>query len=535
MRHADYVRNFEWLLRLLAERGHSVHLAFERGGRNADLAERLVATSNGSISFGFAPVRWDIWQPLSETLGRSIDYLRYRSPVYREATYLRERATRDVPPIVVRLSHWRLGVRVLDRLLRAWERAIPPLPELSCFMESQACDLLMVTPLVSEQSQHSFARSARAAGRPVVLAVHSWDNLTNKGLIRETPDQTYVWNDIQRREAVELHGLPPESVIAVGAHSFDHWFAWTPSRDRVTFCAEMGLDPAQPFLLYVGSSLQIAPDERPFILRWLEAVRSDPVVARDLGILIRPHPYAGRTWRTNPFEGLTNVTIFPRHGAEPRSESRRADYYDSIYHAAAVVGLNTSALVEAAIVGRRTYTVVLHDLGNTQAGTLHFHYLLADNGGPLVPARSLEEHVEHLREALDAPPQDDEWRRSFLTSFVRPRGLDRAAAPLFAEDLERFHAAFAASPAPTRTSLLTALLRPLAWLLYVRAYGLPSAERIRLGNERPRRKSLRRRGRARLRRFTRRPGKRFRRAARNVSPRRLQRRVRKRLKAFARG
>ena len=40
MRHGGYVRNFEWVLRLLAERGHRVELGFERA-RAAGMAERI--------------------------------------------------------------------------------------------------------------------------------------------------------------------------------------------------------------------------------------------------------------------------------------------------------------------------------------------------------------------------------------------------------------------------------------------------------------------------------------------------------------
>ena len=34
------------------------------------------------------------------------------------------------------------------------------------------------------------------------LPVLSWDNLTNKGLIRVQPDQVFVWNEAQKAEAV---------------------------------------------------------------------------------------------------------------------------------------------------------------------------------------------------------------------------------------------------------------------------------------------------------------------------------------------
>ncbi len=102
-----------------------------------------------------------------------------------------------------------------------------------------------------------------------------------------------------------------------------------------------------------------------------------------------------------------------------------------------MVGANTTALIDAAIVGRRTFSIVLPELRGAQEETLHFHYLLPEHGGALTVAHSVEEHVEQLRALLAAPDSDGAWRETFLTGFVRPNGLDRPAAPLLVDDLER--------------------------------------------------------------------------------------------------
>ena len=40
-----------------------------------------------------------------------------------------------------------------------------------------------------------------------------------------------------------------------------------------------------------------------------------------------------------------------------------------------MVGINTTAQIEGAIVGRPVHTVLADDFRFTQEGTLHFHYL----------------------------------------------------------------------------------------------------------------------------------------------------------------
>jgi hypothetical protein len=453
MRHGGYVRNFEWVLRLLADRSHRVQIGFERGrvqgmaerierGRaDFPLPEQLRHDTKDLVSYGVVPTRDDQWRSVAFGLRQSVSYLRYLSPAYRRAAKLRKRWARGTPRLTVRLASLpgigsRLGIAALQKVLRAAERLVPRSKEIDEHLRTGGFDLLVITPLVDGPTQHDWLRSARALGVPAVLAVASWDNLTNKGVMFDHPTRTYVWNEIQRREAVDLHGLDPDSVVAVGAYPFDHWFEWRPSTTRADFCAEAGLDPAAPFLLYVCSSGFIASDERPIVARWLEGVRSDPQLS-GVGILVRPHPTNGAIWSDHALSALPNVAVWPRVGADPTDEERRAGFYDSMYHSLAVVGANTTALIDAAIVGRRTFSVLLPELRGGQEETLHFHYLRPESGGALTVAGSLEEHIHQLRDAAQSDPSDDHWRREFLESFVRPHGLEQAAATRFVDDLER--------------------------------------------------------------------------------------------------
>jgi hypothetical protein len=453
MRHGGYVRNFEWVLRLLAERSNQVELGFERGraegmaGRfkrgRADfpLPERLRLETNDAVTYATIPTRDDRWQPLAFGLRQSVSYLRYLSPAYARAAKLRERWARGTPRLTVRLARLpglrsARGLAALERLLRIAERLVPRSQEIVEHLRSGAYDLVVITPLVDGPSQHDWLRGARSLGIPAALAVASWDNLTNKGVMFDRPARTYVWNEIQRREAVELHGLEADTVVAVGAHPFDHWFEWTPGTTRAEFCAKTGLDPARPFVLYVCSSGFISTDERPIVSRWLEVARADPELAK-AGVLVRPHPTNGATWAEHPLGGISNVAVWPPVGEDPTDEERRAGFYDSIFHAAAVVGANTTALIDAAIIGRRTFSILLPELRGAQEQTLHFRYLLPEHGGALTVAGSLEDHVRQLREAVFSEPEDDEWRKAFLTSFVRPQGLSEPAAPRLVRDLEQ--------------------------------------------------------------------------------------------------
>ena len=66
-----------------------------------------------------------------------------------------------------------------------------------------------------------------------------------------------------------------------------------------------------------------------------------------------------------------------------------------------MVGLNTSAMIEAAIVGRPVLTVLLPEFRDNQEGTVHFHYLLDGPEALLRASRSMQEHARELAALLE--------------------------------------------------------------------------------------------------------------------------------------
>jgi hypothetical protein len=482
MRHSGFVRNFEAAIDELASRGHRVHLAFELTREQADVAERLAERHRG-VTVGSAPVRADRWKHFAFDLRAAVDALRYRGAAYADAPKLRERGLRGAPGWLRALTA--IGpfarpaaLRRLDVFLRRLLAALPPDPAIERFLHERAPDILLVTPLVAGPTQDDVVRSARRRRIPTVLPVTSWDNLTNKGLVREPVDRVIVWNEAQREEAVEHHGVAPERVAVVGAHSYDHWFGWAPSRERAAFCREVGLPADRPILLYLCSSKFVAPEEPAFVRRWLADLRAGPAPLPDTPVLIRPHPATGEWWRNADLGDFGPVAVWPPVGADPRDAQAKAGYYDSMHHAAAAVGINTSALIELAIIGRPAFTLLDRQFRDTQAGTLHFAHLTGAGGGILTATATRDEHHRQLVDALTAAREPDH-RRAFLRAFVRPRGLDRPAAPLLAEAVET---ARAEEPAPTDGALdvmLRLLLWPLAPLARSSGRKVPLPKRLR--------------------------------------------------------
>jgi hypothetical protein len=130
----------------------------------------------------------------------------------------------------------------------------------------------------------------------------------------------------------------------------------------------------------------------------------------------------------------------------------KADYFDSMYHSAAVVGLITSAFIEAGIVGREVHTVLDPEFEDNQLGTVHYHYLTNTAGGLLVVGKGFDEHLQKLDATLARPRQD--VVKPFVQAFVRPHGLDVAATPLFVEQIEAMRGLPVRAPRPDPLAFL---------------------------------------------------------------------------------
>ena len=479
MRHAGALRNFASTLEELARRGHRVHLTFLTRDKLDDerILNDLTARYPGITNGGITAVSRTHWLGLARNARALADHARYAAPEFERAHALRARAAERVPVhlrSLLRLVGGQSGRRLIAATTAAIERAVPADASVVALIRGQQPDLLLVTPLVEFGSdQVEYVKAARQLGVRTGLCVHSWDNLTTKGLVRVLPDRIFVWNDAQRREAVSLHGARDGQVAVTGAPVYDQWFDRRPTDTRREFCGRVGFSDDRPFFLYLCSSPFIAPDEITFLRRWITAIRaSADVEVRRAGILIRPHPSADPDiWTRFDRSSFEHVVVWPAGGANPVDAASKRDYFDSMYHAAAAIGINTSAQIEAGIVGRSVYSVRVPECAGTQEDTLHFQYLLQESGGLLNMSETLDAHVAALSTAV-RPDQGQAARlREFVKGFVRPAGLDVAATPRLVDAIEALvqAPADAREQLPLRFRLLRLVLFPLAALMPARA------------------------------------------------------------------
>jgi CDP-glycerol glycerophosphotransferase (TagB/SpsB family) len=395
-------------------------------------ADLVFATSAGTLPGELAGRASVAEVPLQRTsastglLRAAADLTRYLGPDLAGARWPRTRATRRLLKLAGHPNANRIAAQAADlelptgvqaavgKALAELERLVPADEALVEAIHRLGVDaVLIVSRCLLGGPEPEVIKAARRLGIPSTMLVWSWDNLSSKAVQNEHPDRLLVWNELQAREAVELHGMSADRVAAVGAANFDAFF------DELAGVAPVAHPPT---VLYLGSSPKVAPVEHAIFERWLAAVR--PLGAR---IVLRPHPAARDAW--DGWEPPAGVDVVEPHAKiEPAALSRL------LAEADAVVALNTSAEIEAAIAGKPVLTFRAGAEARGQEGSIHFTYLLEQTGGFVLDAATLDEHVEKLGAVLHGDWDPDPLRR-FVESFVRPNGLDRPVTPLLASTI----------------------------------------------------------------------------------------------------
>ena len=482
LKHAGYIDVYEPLVRELADRGHTVHVGYLSGSAaGLEILDRLTAQER--VAAGPAPYRGavDGWASVAWLARAYGDLGRYADPRFADATALRDRMAAKVEshlrtsagfdPVTRRVALGRAqelsngtDAALSERAVgagRRLEAGVPPSKRVAAYLRAYRPDVLLVSPVIELASPLlDYLKAAREAGIRTGICVASWDNLTSKGLLRFVPERVFVWNETQRREAIELHGMPADRVVATGAARFDDWFAQRPSTSREEFCREgrprrRAAVPPLPLLERVRRTrrgrVRLALDRVAARGRRRAPPRrrrARPPAPEARGAL------AGR--RPLPVRERRRLAARPARARSGRGARRLLRLGLAL---AGVVGVNTSAMIEAAIAGKSVYTLVSPEFA--QEGTIHFHYLLAENGGFLHVAGSEDELLRRLADGLARETEDAVQTRRFVESFLRPGGIDRSATAIYADAVEEL----ASLPFPARHGSSTAMraaLTPIA-------------------------------------------------------------------------
>ena len=430
----------------LCRGGHQVSAVFDPrwNAQYSDDKVKSFASDHKNFSFidGIRPTAGDKWH---NRLAVSRELLSVASYVNRinnndQSGFYLERWTGYLPDRYRRVVESPMGrtlvaSKIFQAGLQAFERAVAPYGQITKWLEEIRPDVVVASPTNMRYSgELEYVKAAKKLGIPTVVQVLSWDNLTTKGLLHIKPDVLLAWNQTHFEEAVTIHNIEPESIAITGSPFFDKWLEDERlSLPRDQFCQRADINPDRPYALYLGSSQNISRDETWLIKRVAQVLRAHPnPIIKEMHLLVRPHP--GNVQHMSKLDDEDGVTVWPKAGGIPDSEESQVDFYNSLRHCVATVGVNTTGMIDAVINDRPCVTVMTEEYDATQSSAVHFNQLL--HADVLDVTRSPEEAADAIERILNGEDRTRDARRRFTLDFVRPRGIDKPAAEFAAQAIE---------------------------------------------------------------------------------------------------
>lgn len=458
VRNPSFFYQYRTIVDELCREGHSVHfLLFDRDWRSAgigcELLEEYRRTRPELFNYDIEGGAAGFFTRLLRAKREIVNFLAYyRKPPISTSRFMRDRARSWLPKSFrVLIAIPGLGrvfrCALFDGLLEFLERWLPAEHRYVSRLEEIRPDLVVGSPYVFTNSREiDYLRAAKRMGIPTAAIVYSWDNLTTKGLLQVWPDRIVVWNRDQVKELERIHSYPPGNVIVAGSPGHDFWFEHRTPTTRADYLRDLGVEGEYSIVTYLCSSRTIAPRETEFIgnfaRRFVEVLGGHGFL-----LVVRPHPQNEKI-----FEGVDNpdYIVFPRRTSDLfRIGAARDRFYAQLKYSECVVGMNTTAILEALILGRPSISILSGDHRETQENTPHFQYLA--NSGVVTVCRDFDEACRTIADvSIDggaAARRRSRAMEKFVEHFIRPRGRAKVASVEIARALLD---QCGAGPAPSR-------------------------------------------------------------------------------------
>ena len=366
--HQGLVRHFNSAIIAFSEKGHTVNVIID----NAKLVQKyesldvidewqkygiIILKDFPSLLISFP--KSDLTALWRRSLNSLYHYLFYFKTEHPSKT-LAYRNIKGMPKLVrwsmVFLTKLRPLSKLVDKKLTKKENNRTISTDLLTRLTSLNPDLIITLPLVWQNIRDcDLILAAKMKKIPVVSYVPSWDNFSTKGRIITKPDKIFTWNESLKLDAVKIHSCRNSEVEVVGAIVFDGLFEW-----KKTFKTQVLRDERlrADYVLYVCSSNSIIEgeigerDESQLILKTALALKNSKR-SKPIKLFIRSHPLgklpdlrekAKKLGCSYIIEELHQGLTFEREGRE--------DFYEQLAYSKAVIGLNTSAFMEAAILNK---------------------------------------------------------------------------------------------------------------------------------------------------------------------------------------
>lgn len=456
IRSAEHFLRYDSIIGSLCAAGHKLTVLFDKewsGHKDLEQVEEF-KKNFPALDYGWLLNRDDSWAKVLFVARSLLTYRRYLI-IESQSSFFVDRWKRYMPfwlriPLSSPLVKSILGTEWIGKFLYRLENSAPPCKKIYRQIQELAPDVL-ISPVggIRVMSPNTeYLKGALALGVPTASPTISWDSLTTKALITVFPDIFLLWNDFHKKQAIEHHNAPQDRIRIIGAPVFDKWFAGLkpskagsgvpqcglslkPSLSRKEFSKRYGLKSDKPYILYLGSAAGTAENETWLIRELRKSLdNSSDQVLRELQIVVRPHPSNAEIYKNF---SLSGAVLAPKGRATPDEELQLS--FDTYYHAVAAVGIFTSAMMEAQIMGKPVIVILSDQYKKTQLEAHHFQDFI--RGDSLELVNNLGEFQIKIKEILAGKDTRKEKRKNFVVNYIRPLGIGKSAGMAAVEEIEK--------------------------------------------------------------------------------------------------
>lgn len=347
---------------------------------------------------------------------------------YRFHTPWRFRVLRPFAWMVARMGLSGLWERRVRRRLDRESRS----PWARTRLETERPDALVLTWPHSPKEQ-AIGRTAAALGIPVAGQILSFDNLTTKGRLHVPFAQMQVWSERMTADLHQVHAdLSDVPVLTVGAPQFDPFFDETLHVDRAAFLQPLGLDPAEPVVLFTLGSPRFI-EELPGALRTVDALLADEL-GPTTQLIIRPHPMhdygpaLAAAAERSPRVAVQSTSTTGAHVTRRNQDRAQiAEWINTFRNVDVVVNLASSTSLDAALVDKAVVNIDFDPTGTGRQARLIDsinnrwpHFAPINRSGGLRVTRSFDELFAEIRAYLADPARDAAARRQMCVDVLGP-------------------------------------------------------------------------------------------------------------------
>jgi len=365
--------------------------------------------------------RESLFYPISETL---IDTRTKRDHQlkYRLAS---KHPLRHIKYYLGMLSIRTLGqATVVKKLFRVLENRFYRPKHFQKYFEQYHPNLVFVTDLFA-QTDTLLLKETKQKNVKTVALVRSWDNTTNKSLLRIIPDRVIVQNEIMKDEMVKLHAISSSLISVVGVPQFEYYLRYQPI-GREEFCKSLGLDPQRRIVLF-------APAGDKFIgTDWqtcdiLKRLQQEQKIPQDVQFLVRTHPHHFTDF--SQFVSTVNFVIDDLGADIKKLKPKEVEIdlsavnhlADSLYHSVVVINVVSSLVVDAAIFDKPVITIGFNGWEakvpylRSVERVLRQEWLTVLNDSGVAPTvYNPQQLADQLNKYLAHPEKDKELRDKFI-------------------------------------------------------------------------------------------------------------------------